>query len=326
MGETFYTALGVDPDADTETIQRAYREQVKNHHPDVSDDDDATERFKRLTAARDVLTDASRRSRYDRIGHAAYVRRHLDSTAWSTEADTTGRGDSRRDGSARSARRESATGRERSARRSGERRSSRSERDGSSSGPTGSRRRGGERSTSNGAEGGGSDSRGGANESETASDYERYRARDATGHGRRSGGRFNGKDGSRWTNEGDWTASDDAGRDASTAGTDDHDSRDRAQAGGWRTARTAANSYSPSGRDPGTSVGTSTSTVERFRSALGEIGPWIAFHFAFLVSAFVTVWLLVTRTPSVTTVFLSLILLSCAVFFSVLHMMSRVYS
>ncbi|WP_336338173.1 DnaJ domain-containing protein [Haloarcula brevis] len=73
MEATFYGILGVDPDATEETIVRAYREQTKAHHPDVSDDPDARERFKRLTRAKEVLTDEAERERYHRLGHAAYV-------------------------------------------------------------------------------------------------------------------------------------------------------------------------------------------------------------------------------------------------------------
>lgn len=93
MGESFYSVLGVDDDADGETIRRAYREQVKIHHPDVSDDPGAPERFKRLTTARDVLSDADERRRYDRLGHAEYVSQYVESTVWretpDREADTT---------------------------------------------------------------------------------------------------------------------------------------------------------------------------------------------------------------------------------------------
>ena len=99
MDETFYTALGVDADAEDEAIRNAYRELVKEHHPDVSDDPTASERFRRLTTARDVLVDATERERYDRLGHATYVDRHVESSAWTATASegrdvatTTGRG------------------------------------------------------------------------------------------------------------------------------------------------------------------------------------------------------------------------------------------
>jgi curved DNA-binding protein CbpA len=86
MAETFYSTLGVDADADAETIHRAYREHVKESHPDVSDDPDAPERFKRLTAARETLTDTDERARYDRLGHDAYVRQHGSPDLWETAA------------------------------------------------------------------------------------------------------------------------------------------------------------------------------------------------------------------------------------------------
>ncbi len=82
MAETFYGVLGVADDAETETIRRAYREQVKEHHPDVSDDPGAPEQFKRLTAARDVLVDPDERTRYDGLGHAEYVDKHVESAVW----------------------------------------------------------------------------------------------------------------------------------------------------------------------------------------------------------------------------------------------------
>lgn len=73
MTETFYDVLGVAPDASTADIQAAYRARLKETHPDVSDDADAGEATQRLIEARDVLTDADERARYDRLGHAAYV-------------------------------------------------------------------------------------------------------------------------------------------------------------------------------------------------------------------------------------------------------------
>jgi len=87
MGETFYTALGVGVNADTETIRRAYRDQVKETHPDVSNDPGAAEEFRRLTTARDVLVDSAERRRYDRLGHSVYVREHVSGSAWAVGSD-----------------------------------------------------------------------------------------------------------------------------------------------------------------------------------------------------------------------------------------------
>lgn len=82
---TYYDVLGVARDADAERVRAAYRERVKEVHPDVSDRPDAAERFRTLSAARDVLCDPDERARYDQLGHEAYVGEsigpHGDSTA-----------------------------------------------------------------------------------------------------------------------------------------------------------------------------------------------------------------------------------------------------
>ncbi len=91
MAPTFYGVLGVGPDADAEGIERGYRERVTEVHPDVNDAPDADAQFKRLTTARETLLDADERSRYDRLGHASYVRHHVTCSAWeSTVSGTTG--------------------------------------------------------------------------------------------------------------------------------------------------------------------------------------------------------------------------------------------
>lgn len=73
MTESFYDLLGVAPDADDEAIRRAYRERLKETHPDVSDASDADARTRRLLEAKETLLDPVERRRYDRVGHAAYV-------------------------------------------------------------------------------------------------------------------------------------------------------------------------------------------------------------------------------------------------------------
>ena len=73
MTQTFYDVLDVSTDASTAEIRTAYRERLKESHPDLSDDDDANEATKRIIRARDVLTDETERERYDSVGHAQYV-------------------------------------------------------------------------------------------------------------------------------------------------------------------------------------------------------------------------------------------------------------
>ena len=65
----YYDILGIPRDADEKEIRRAYRRQARQHHPDVNPgDDDATERFKAVNAAHEVLSDPDKRAKYDRYG------------------------------------------------------------------------------------------------------------------------------------------------------------------------------------------------------------------------------------------------------------------
>lgn len=83
---TFYDLLGVEEEASEETVERAYRGLVKQHHPDVSDHPNARARFKRLTLARDVLCDPKERARYDQMGHASYLARRQSGDTNSDES------------------------------------------------------------------------------------------------------------------------------------------------------------------------------------------------------------------------------------------------
>jgi DnaJ-domain-containing protein 1 len=53
--EEAYRRLGLDPTADEDDVRTAYRERVKEVHPDTADGDE--EAFKRVTAAYERLTD-----------------------------------------------------------------------------------------------------------------------------------------------------------------------------------------------------------------------------------------------------------------------------
>ena len=73
MSEDFYDALGVSRDADEEEIQQAYRQKATEYHPDVSDDPNAEEKFKKIKQAKEVLTDDDKRQAYDRMGHDQFI-------------------------------------------------------------------------------------------------------------------------------------------------------------------------------------------------------------------------------------------------------------
>ncbi len=63
----YYRILGVPPNADLETIKRAYRELARRHHPDMNPDNPyAQARFIEIQEAYTVLTDPARRRAYDR--------------------------------------------------------------------------------------------------------------------------------------------------------------------------------------------------------------------------------------------------------------------
>lgn len=61
-----YELLGIDRDADLDTIKRAYRGLAKALHPDVNAGDEAaSDRFKNITAAYNMLADRRKRAEYD---------------------------------------------------------------------------------------------------------------------------------------------------------------------------------------------------------------------------------------------------------------------
>jgi molecular chaperone DnaJ len=68
----YYEVLGVPKSASEDKIKKAYRELAKKHHPDANPDnkEQATEKFKEVCEAYEVLMDKEKRATYDRFGHA----------------------------------------------------------------------------------------------------------------------------------------------------------------------------------------------------------------------------------------------------------------
>jgi curved DNA-binding protein len=66
--QDYYAVLGVARDATREDIQRAYRKLARKSHPDVDKTAGASDRFKHITEAYEVLKDPKKRERYDQLG------------------------------------------------------------------------------------------------------------------------------------------------------------------------------------------------------------------------------------------------------------------
>ena len=71
--QDFYETLGVNRQATDDELKKAYRKLAKQYHPDVKPGDKAAEeKFKEISEAYDVLSDAGKRRTYDQFGHSAF--------------------------------------------------------------------------------------------------------------------------------------------------------------------------------------------------------------------------------------------------------------
>ncbi len=79
----YYELLGVERDSDEQEIKKAFRRLARRLHPDVSEEADAEVRFREISEAYEVLSNAETRQLYDRYGHAGlrsggFTPRHFD--------------------------------------------------------------------------------------------------------------------------------------------------------------------------------------------------------------------------------------------------------
>ena len=66
MAKDFYQVLGVPDTATPEDIKKAYRRLAKQYHPDANPSNpSAADRFKEVSEAHTVLSDAEKRKQYD---------------------------------------------------------------------------------------------------------------------------------------------------------------------------------------------------------------------------------------------------------------------
>jgi DnaJ family protein A protein 2 len=66
--QNLYEILGIENDVSTEQIKKAYKNLAMKYHPDKNPDAEATEKFKEIQKAYDILSDEDKRARYDLEG------------------------------------------------------------------------------------------------------------------------------------------------------------------------------------------------------------------------------------------------------------------
>jgi molecular chaperone DnaJ len=66
----YYEVLGLDRNASTEDIKKAFRNLAFKYHPDRNHEPGAEEKFKEINEAQEVLSDPQKRAAYDHYGHA----------------------------------------------------------------------------------------------------------------------------------------------------------------------------------------------------------------------------------------------------------------
>jgi len=64
----YYKTLGIERNAAPAEIKKVYRKQARKYHPDLNKDSGAEEKFKEVSEAYEVLSDAKKKKQYDELG------------------------------------------------------------------------------------------------------------------------------------------------------------------------------------------------------------------------------------------------------------------
>lgn len=72
----YYDILGVKKDASKDELKKAYRKLALEYHPDRNKAKSASDKFKEINEAYEVLSDPKKKATYDQFGHAAFDPRY----------------------------------------------------------------------------------------------------------------------------------------------------------------------------------------------------------------------------------------------------------
>lgn len=91
----YYKVLGIDKNASTDDIKKAYRKLARKYHPDLNPNDKEAEmNFKKVNEANEVLSDPDKRKKYDQYGkdwqHAEEFEKAKRSRAQRPQGDYSG--------------------------------------------------------------------------------------------------------------------------------------------------------------------------------------------------------------------------------------------
>ncbi|ARE80450.1 DnaJ C-terminal domain-containing protein [Campylobacter helveticus] len=69
---SLYETLGINKNASSDEIKKAYRRLARQYHPDINKEKGAEEKFKEINAAYEILSDEKKRAQYDRYGDSMF--------------------------------------------------------------------------------------------------------------------------------------------------------------------------------------------------------------------------------------------------------------